>query len=133
VKTVDGVEHVLHYTKDLLVHGGKGSGVDALAGLQEGGTIVAHYTVNGSEETVQEIDQVGGALGLKTAEGTLVGVDRKRKEISIRFADGITETLQLTDRASAEGGNAPKQGERVIIYYANESGHRVAHYFKRIT
>src|SRR5471032_2045520 len=36
VETKDGVEHMIHYTKDLLVHGGKGSGVDAMQGLEDG-------------------------------------------------------------------------------------------------
>ena len=35
VKTKDGVEHMIHYTKDLVLHGGKGSGVDAFVGLRK--------------------------------------------------------------------------------------------------
>ena len=36
VTTIDGVEHVYRFTKDLIIHGGKGSGTEALAGLGEG-------------------------------------------------------------------------------------------------
>src|SRR5581483_3305056 len=57
VTTVDGVEHVYHFTKDLVVHGGKGS--DPLGGLREGSTVVVHYTVNGADATAFEIDSVG--------------------------------------------------------------------------
>ena len=60
VATIDGVEHVYHFTKDVLVHGGKGTGVDALQGLREGSTVVVHYTVEGQ-----------GSLRVKsTASGT---------------------------------------------------------------
>src|SRR6185295_772518 len=68
VATMDGVEHVYHFTKDLVVHGGKGTGVDALAGLQEGTTVVLHYTVAGTETAVTEIDRVGDE-GLRITEG----------------------------------------------------------------
>src|SRR5579864_1016630 len=59
VTTIDGVEHVYHFTKDLIVHGGKGPGVDALAGLREGTTVVVHYTDAGNEAAATEIDRVG--------------------------------------------------------------------------
>src|ERR1019366_952113 len=47
VKTVDGVENLFHFTKDLLFHGGKSSGVDALQGLRDGATVAVHYTTGG--------------------------------------------------------------------------------------
>jgi len=59
VTTIDGAEHVYHFTKDLIVHGGKGLGVDALAGLREGSTVVVHYTVNGQTASADEIDVIG--------------------------------------------------------------------------
>jgi len=136
VQTIDGVEHVIHYTKDLLVHGGKGAGVDALQGLEEGSTVVVHYTVTGAEDTALEIDRVGDQ-GLKKTEGVIARVDRGRKEITIKFTDGTTETLQLTDRAAAETGSvlndASTGGAKVVVYYSDEAGHKVAHYFKKIS
>jgi hypothetical protein len=136
VQTIDGVEHMIHFTKDLLVHGGKGTGVDALQGLDEGSTVVVHYTVTGTEEIAQEIDRVGDK-GLKTAEGVIKRVDRGRKQITIQFANGTTETLQLTERAAAEadGGlsDASKNGTKVVVYYSDEAGRKVAHYFKKLS
>ena len=136
VQAIDGVEHVIHYTKDLLVHGGKDTGGDALQGLEQGTTVVVHYTVNGAEETAQEIDRVGDQ-GLKKTEGVIARVDRRRKQITVRFDDGDTETLQLTDRAAAEAetdlSTAPKDGARVVVYYSDEAGRKVAHYFKKIS
>ena len=51
VTTVDGMEHVYHFTKDLVVHGGEGSGVEALEGMHEGAMVVIHYTIETGEPT----------------------------------------------------------------------------------
>ena len=137
VRTIDGVEHMIHYTKDLLVHGGKGKGADALQGLKEGSTVVVHYTLSGTEETAQEIDHVGDEDGLKKSEGVVIDVDRRRQQITVRFADRTTETRQLPARAAAEAGrdlgDATKGGAKVVVYYSDEGGRRVAHYFKQVS
>ena len=133
VKTKDGVEHVFHFTKGLLVHGGKGAGADALRGLREGSTVVVHYTVAGGSESAQEIDRIGDE-GLKATEGVVTRVDHKRKQIAIRFDDGKTETLRLTERAAEDAGkdvDAASGATRVIVYYADEAGHKVAHFFRK--
>ena len=48
VTTMDGVEHVYQFTKNLIVHGGRKPGVDALEGLRDGTTVVIHYTASGA-------------------------------------------------------------------------------------
>jgi len=134
VKTVDGVEHVLHYTKDLLMHGGRDPGADALRGLQEGNAVVVHYTASGTEETVLEIDRIGDE-GLEESEGVVARVDPGHKQITIRFADGRTEMLELTPRAAAEAeaGDRSTEGAKVVVYFSSEGGRKVAHYFKKIS
>jgi hypothetical protein len=133
VGTVDGVEHVFHYTKDLLVHGGKGP--DALRGLKAGSSVVVHYTVEGANEAAHEIDRLGDE-GLKSTEGVVTRVDRGRKQIAIKFADGKTETFRLTDRAAEDAGKevrrATKDAGQVIVYYSDEGGQKVAHFFKQV-
>jgi hypothetical protein len=134
VKTMDGVEHVYGFTKDLIVHGGKKPGVDALEGLHDGTTVVVHYSTTGGKASAEEID-VLGLDGLSVAEGVVTRIDRGKKEITIRLANGHTETLQMTSRAVAESrGFADDSGAasvRIIVYYADEAGRKVAHYFKR--
>jgi hypothetical protein len=134
VTTMDGVEHTYHYAERLIVHGGKSPGPDALAGLEEGRMVVIHYTVEGSSQTAREIDILGNE-GLKVTEGRVVKIDRGRKEITIRFGNGQTETLRLTDRAAAEAGKdlekAAGETARVVVYYEDENGQKVAHYFKK--
>jgi hypothetical protein len=134
VKTMDGVEHVYNFTKDLVVHGGKKPGVDALEGLREGTTVAVHYSSSGANASAQEIDVLGDE-GLSFTEGVVSRIDRGRKEITIKFANGRTETFQMTSRAAAEsGGLIDESGStatRIVIYYGDESGHKVAHYFKK--
>ena len=131
VATVDGVEHVYHFTKDLLIHGGKSPGIDALADLREGTTVVVHYQTGSSGEAAVEIDRVGDE-GLKITEGIVTRIDHRKGEITIRFDNGKTETLQLTKRAAAEAGEDISPGAtKIIVYYADEGGRKVAHYFKR--
>jgi len=128
VTTMDGVEHVYHFTKNLIVHGGKSPGVDALAELSEGTPIVIHRAVNEEQASAEEID-VLGYEGLKISEGRVIHIDRRKKEITIRYGNGSTETLQLTTRAAAEtAAEAEGQAAQIVIYYADEEGHKVAHY-----
>lgn len=134
VTTKDGVEHIYHFTKDLIVHGGRKPGVDALEGLQEGTAVVVHYIVTGSRASAEEIDLLG-AEGLLITEGTLTAIDRGRKEITIRFGNGTTETLQMTTRAAAESAASIDESRDgttpIVIYYSDESGRKIAHYFKK--
>jgi hypothetical protein len=134
VKTIDGTKHVLHLAKSLVVHGGAKGGDDALAGLRAGTTVVVHYSGAGAAAAVQEIDLIGDD-GLKVTEGTVTNIDRRRRQITIRFDDKTTETLQLTERAAQESGHdleaAAAQAGRVTVYYADEGGRKVAHYFRK--
>jgi hypothetical protein len=134
VATKDGIEHVYHFTKDLLVHGGRGAGVDALSGLREGTTVVVHYVSTGADQSAVEIDRIGDE-GLKVTEGIVHRIDRKRSQITIRFDNGTTETLRLTERAAAEASTeiarAPTETTKIIVYYSDEGGRKVAHYFKK--
>ena len=134
VTTMDGVEHVYHFTKDLIVHGGKTPGVDALAGLREGTTVVIHEGRGGSQASAEEIDLLGDG-GLKIAEGIVTNIDRRKKEITIRYNNGKTETLQMTTRAAAESradvDEAKGEATRIVVYYSDEAGHKIAHYFRK--
>jgi flagellar hook-associated protein FlgK len=135
VKTMDGVEHLFHLTGRTVVHGATSTADETLQGLDEGSTIVVHYTVDGEKHTAHEIDRVGEG-GLNAMKGVVTRVDRARQQMTIRLADGSEETLRLTERSAADVGKdldeAPKDTTSVIVYYSDEAGHRVAHYFKRI-
>jgi len=113
-----------------VVHGGQGSGPET---LRPGTTVVVHYRIEGAEDSIEEIDTVTGD-GLKVAEGVLVRLDRSRKQITLKLDNGKTETLPLTDRAAVETGDSINDSGamRVAVYYSDESGHKVAHYLKKM-
>jgi hypothetical protein len=136
VTTMDGIEHAYHFSKDLVVHGGKGAGVDALEGLHEGTMVVVHYTASGTESTAAEVDVVGDE-GLRVTEGAVTKIDRGRQQITVKYANGKTEVFRLTERAAAEASKdvaqAQTDGVKVLIYYKDEHGAKVAHFFKTVS
>jgi hypothetical protein len=136
VKTMDGIEHLIHFTERTVVHGGTAAGDDALRGIDEGSRVVVHYSADGDAKAADEVDRIGGD-GLKAVEGVITKVDRRAKTMAIRLADGSRQTLRLTERAAADvGRNLDAAGAgtaRVVVYFNDEAGHRVAHYFKRVS
>lgn len=137
VKAGDGTEHTLHFVKRTSVHGGADAaagGRDAFHGLKEGSTVVAHYSTKGSEKTAEEVDDIGKG-GLKVAEGTISRVDRGGKTIAVKTKDGAEDSYRLTGRAAKDSGKEIADGagksEKVTVYYTEEAGHKVAHFFKK--
>jgi hypothetical protein len=129
VATEDGVEQVFDAAKGVLVHGGK-----SLSDLKPGTTVVVHYTTDAGGAVAREIDRVG-ADGLRVTEGMVTKIDRGKKEITIRYDSGKTETLRLTERAAEDAGqdlrNPPPGTTRIVVYYSDEAGRKVVHYFKQ--
>jgi hypothetical protein len=136
VKTVDGIRHLFHLSGETTVHGSAAAGADTLGGLETGSRVVVHYTAKAGQQTALEVDRLD-AKGLKTMTGVVTRVDRVGRVMSIRLADGSMQTLRLTDRASTDVGrdvdSAAADATRVVVYYADEAGQQVAHYFKRIS
>jgi len=62
-----------------------------------------------------------------------VKLNRRRREITLKYGDGSTETLRLTDRAAKEVGAdiSAADATRVTVYYSDETGRKVAHYFRK--
>ena len=132
VKAADGIRHLFHVTEKTVVHGTVTVGDDSLHGLEAGSRIVVHYAANAGKRTALEVDRVD-TRGLKTIQGVVTRVDRVGRQLSIRLADGTTQTLRLTDRAATDVGQDVDSAEKVVIYYANDAGAQVAHYFKRVS
>jgi hypothetical protein len=134
VKTVDGVRHLFHLTGKTTVHGSESAGANGRRGLKVGTKVVVHYTGDAREQTALEVDRLD-AEGLKTMEGVVTHVDRAARKISIRLGDGSVQRFVLTERAAMnvdkDVDQAAHHAMRVVVYYADESGQRVAHYVKR--
>lgn len=137
VKTADGAEHTFHFTERIAVHGAEATaegGKATLHGLKEGSHVVVHYTAKGADETAHEIDHVGEG-GLKATQGTVKNVDRTGKTITIKTADGTEQTFRLASRATQDAGKDISQDAQksanVTVYYSEQAGHKVAHFFKK--
>ena len=136
VKAADGTEHIMRLAKRTVVHGERESskrGDDAVRDLREEDKVVVHYTKHGTDETAEEIDQIG-RNGLKTSEGTITEFDRSARTMTIKVADGTEETYRLTEHAAEDAGieteDAAKKSAHAIVYYSEEAGRKVAHFFK---
>jgi len=136
VTAVDGTEHTFHLVERTTIHGAaaayKGSEA-AVRDLTEGSRVIVHYTKKGSEEIAEEIDHLGKD-GLKASEGAVTRFDRAAKTMSIKTADGTEETYRLTDHAAQDAGrdtdDAAKQSAHVVVYYSEDAGHKIAHFFE---
>ena len=136
VATADGTEHTVHFVKKTSVHGWdatEAGAKDGMHGVKEGTHVVVHYTVKGSEKTAQEVDRIGEG-GLKATEGTVSTIDRGAKTIAVKTADGAVATYKITDHAVVDAGKETGKGvekaSKVTVYYTEEGGKKVVHFFK---
>jgi hypothetical protein len=136
VKTADGTEHTVHFVGKTSVHGwdaSKAGAKDGMHGVDEGSHVVVHYTVKGTEKTAQEVDRVGEG-GLKVSEGTVSKIDRGAKTLAVKTADGAEATYKISDHAvvdaGKETGKAVEKASKVTVYYTEEGGKKVVHFFK---
>jgi ABC-type oligopeptide transport system substrate-binding subunit len=115
VKLADGTSHTLHFVKQTTVHGAQDTAVagkDAFHGLK---------------------DNIGKD-GLKATEAAVTHIDRGAKTLAVKTADGAEVTFRLTDSAAKSAGTDIKEGAeksaKVTVYYTEEGGRKVAHFFK---
>ena len=138
VKTADGAEHSFHFVKRSAVHGGEGvakGSEDAFHGLKEGSEVAVHYTAKGTVETGEEFDRIGKD-GLKATDVTVTHIDRGAKTLGVKTAEGTEETFRLTGSAAKDAGKdlaaGTEKSTKVTVYYTEEGGHKVAHFFKKV-
>ena len=136
VKMADGTEQTFHVAARATVHGGEAVGkgsADAFHALKDGNEVVVHYTVKGTEKTAEEFDRIGKD-GLHVAEGTVKGIDRGAKTITVKTADGTETTYHFTAHVTAETGKDVAEGAakagKVTVYYTDEAGKKIVHFFK---
>ena len=129
VKTADGTEHTIKVTGDTTYNGTK----EGLDGIKEGSEVVVHETRKGTEETGLEIGKVGKG-SVEVAKGTVEKVDDGTKTVVVKTADGTEKTFEYTATAGKDMGEAvgsgTKKGAKVTVYYTEESGKKIAHFFK---
>ena len=128
VKTADGTEHTIKVTGDTAYKGTK----EGLDGLKEGTEVVARTTGKGVDETGVEIGKIGKD-SVKVTKGTIVKVDSGAKTVVVKTADGTEKTFDFTENAGKDMGKAvgagTEKGAKVTVYYTEESGKKIAHFF----
>jgi hypothetical protein len=132
VQTADGTEHTVHFVSKTAVHGWdatEAGAKDGMHGVKEGSHVVVHYTVKGTEKTAQEMDRIGDG-GLKVTEGTVSKIDRGTKVLAVKTADGAEATYRITDHAVVDTGKGIEKATKVTVYYTEEGGKKVVHFFK---
>lgn len=132
VKTADGTEHTLHFVGRTVSHGAEataGGSKDALGSLKEGDEVVVHYTEKGAVKTASEVDHVGKD-GLKTSVVAVKSVDRGAKTVTAKTEAGAEETYHLTGSATRETAKGVGKAGKVTVYYTEEGGKKIAHFFK---
>jgi len=137
VKLEDGTEHTLHFVKRTTVHGAEDTAAgaeDVFHGLKVGTSVAVHYTAKGADETAEEVDSLGKD-GLKATEATVTHIDRGAKTLAVKTADGSVETYRLTESAAKDAGKdigaGAEKSAKVTVYYTEEGGRKVAHFFKK--
>jgi hypothetical protein len=137
VKTADGTEHTFHFVARTAVHGSEEAGAaakESFHGLKEGSEVVVHYTSTGGKETAEEVDHIGEG-GLKETEGTVTHLDRATKTVTVKTADGTEQAFRMTQHAADDAGKDISEGAeksgKVTVYYTEQAGHKVAHFFSK--
>jgi len=137
VKAADGTEHTFHFVARTAVHGGEKAGAaasESFHGLKEGSDVVVHYTAKGTDETAVEVDHIGEG-GLKTTQGIITHLDRGAKTVTVKTADGTEQAFHMTDHAADDAGKDISEGAeksgKVTVYYTEQAGHKVAHFFSK--
>jgi hypothetical protein len=125
VKAADGTEHSIKVTDQATVHGTK----EGFDGLKEGSEVVARSTAKGTEETADEIGKVGKD-GMKVTKGTVSKIDKDTKTVVVKSADGTEKTFDYTGHAAEDVGKGTEKGAKVTVYYTEEAGKKIAHFFE---
>ncbi len=138
VKTKDGTEHTVHFTGKTAVWGADKTAAgakDSFKGLSEGSEVVVHYTAKGTEKSAVEVDKVGKD-GLKYVDGTVTKVGKDGKTVVVKSADGTEHTFDVAGHDTADAakgiGKAADKSGKVTVYYSEEGGKKVAHFFEKI-
>jgi hypothetical protein len=131
VKTKDGTEQTVHFTEKTAVWGADKTAAgakEAFKGLSEGSEVVVHYTAKGTEKSATEVDKVGKD-GLKSVDGTVEKVGSDGKTVVVKAADGTEHTFVVAGRDTADGA---KKAGKATVYYTEEGGKKVAHFFEKL-
>ena len=89
--------------------------------------------MKGTEKTADDLGKVGKD-GMKVTRGTVTKIDKGAKTIVMKSADGTEKAFECTDNAAKdvgkETGKGIEKGTKVTVYYTEEVGKKIAHFFE---
>jgi arginine repressor len=135
VKTADGTVTVVKVTERTTVAGVKAGAKYTDLAAEKGAHVVVTYTEEGSEKTADGISDFGKGTK-KAVDGTVVDVDKAGKTVTVKTAEGSEQVFSVSERASVETAKGvakgTTKGAKVTVYYTEEGGKKVAHFFKHL-
>jgi ribosomal protein S17 len=137
IKTAGGTEETVELTEKTAVKAGEGTAHATATGVKQGDHVVVHYSAVAGQKTALAVKTTGDATA-KAAQGTIVGVDKAAKTVTVQAADGSKETYHLaqdgvleTGKAAGKAGDATAgsvaKGSKVTVHYTEDAGRKIAH------
>jgi hypothetical protein len=105
--------------------------MEAVGNLERGMPVVVHYEAKDDDVAGNASANQTPPDGVATAVGKVTSVDRVRGKIGVKYNDGRTEMLRVTQHSTGHSGTLEVKGRRVIVYSSNKSGQQEVQYFKR--
>jgi uncharacterized protein YndB with AHSA1/START domain len=135
VKTADGTDHSIHFVGKTVVHDTELGAKDTFHGLKEGSEVAVYYTAKGTEMTAVEVDNLSKD-GIKSVDGTITKVGEGGKTVTVKTADGTEHVFAVAGHDTADAakglGKGTEKGGKVTVYYPEQGGKKVAHFFQKL-
>jgi cytoskeletal protein RodZ len=135
IKTADGTVKVVKVSEKTTVEGMKAGANYTALGAEKGAHIVVKYSGDGADATVTGIKYLGKGT-VRVSEGTVTKVDDAAKTVTVKTASGAEEVYSWSEKGTVETGKGiakgTTQGAKVSVYYTEEGGKKVAHFFKHL-
>jgi hypothetical protein len=139
IDTGEGVEVAVKYTGKTVVKGAKATAKAVDVGTLKGAHVIVHYTDKGAEKTATAIKYFGKDVVVKSAKGTVVGVDKAAKAVSIAAEDGSVTIYKLSKDAAVETADGAVdaaeytgKGTKVVAHYTDDGASKTVHFIKHI-
>ena len=101
--------------------------MEAVGNIERGMPITVQYAPDSLASAIDPVDPNGVAI----AEGKVTSVDRVHGRIGVKYSDGRSETLRVSEHVAPSSGTLEVKGKRVMVTTSNKSGQTVVQYFKR--
>ena len=101
--------------------------MEAVGNIERGMPVTVQYAPESLASAIDPIDSGGVAI----AEGRVTSVDRVHGRIGVKYDNGRSETLRVSEHAASGSGTLDVKGRRVMVTTSNKSGQQVVQYFKR--